>query len=235
MNYSTRRNTLVHTVVADLRQMILSGQIRPGEFLPPRKELAAKFGVGLSTIHEAVQALAAVGMVSSHPGVGTWVREDALETLIHPTVIEARMGDLNARQVYEARSVIEVALTEFAAQRATPEEIGRIWAALEAMETAGDDAEAFVEADLEFHLAVARAGQNELLEQLYHLARSLLSEVITEMVKLPNVKEDAIRLQRAIAQAIEQHNPSQARRAALKHMRSVEHILNTLDAISDDK
>jgi GntR family transcriptional repressor for pyruvate dehydrogenase complex len=235
MEYPAHRPTLVDRVVQQLRQLITSGQIQPGEFLPPRKTLAARFGVGLSTIHEAVQALAAVGMVSSHPGVGTWVREDAFETLIPPTLLEARLGDLNARQIYEARSVIEVALTEFAAQRATPEAVERIQTALQAMEAAGDNLDLFVEADLEFHLAVARAGQNELLEQFYHLARTLLSEIITEMVKLPNVKEEAIRLQRAIAQAIEHHNPSQARRAALKHMRSVEHILNTLDVIADNK
>lgn len=228
MAYHTRRSTLVNGVVKELRQMILSGQIPPGQFLPPRKTLAAQFGVGLSTIHEAIQALAAIGMVSSHPGKGTWVRPDALDTLIHPTVVEARMGHLNARQVYEARSVIEVALTELAARRAAPADIDRIWAALHAMEAAVNNNTAFVEADLEFHLAVARAGHNDLLEQLYHLARKLLADVITEMVRLPNVKEDAIRFQKAIAQAIVEHNPGKARRAATAHMRSVEHILSTL-------
>lgn len=227
MNNPAHKNTLVDDVIASLRQMILSKEILPGEFLPPRKDLAARFDVGLSTIHEAIQALAAVGMVDSRPGKGTWVRDDALDTLIHPLVVEARLGQLNARQVYEARSVIEVALTEFAAQRAAPEEIERIWNALRAMEAAGDDDEAFVEADLEFHLAVAKAGHNELLEQFYHLARKLLSEVIAEMVRLPNMKQDAIRLQRAIAQAIERRDPHRARKAAIDHMKSVEHVFDT--------
>ncbi len=231
MNPVATKNTLVDQVVDELRHMILSGKVGPGEFLPPRKNLAAQFGVGLSTIHEAIQALAAVGMVNSHPGKGTWVRDDALDTLIHPDVVEARLGDLNARQIYEARSVIEVALTKFAAERATPEEVKQIWDALKAMEAAGDDDQAFVEADLEFHLAVAKAGHNELLEQFYHLARKLFSEVIAEMVKLPQVKEDAIRLQRAIAQAIEQRDPDQARQAAMNHMRSVDDILDRFEGI----
>ena len=210
--------------------MILTGQVQPGEFLPTRKELAAQFGVGLSTVHEAIQALTAVGMLESRPGKGTWVRSDTLDTLIHPAVIETRLGELRARQVYEARFVIEVALTELAAKRATPEEIGQIWHALEAMEATVEDNQAFVEADLEFHLAVARASHNELLEQFYHLSRKLLTEVIGEMLKLPDVKEESIPIQRAIAQAIAQGNPDQARRAAVDHM---EHVERWLDAWMD--
>ncbi len=222
---SPQRNTLVAAIIEELQEMILTGEIQPGEFLPSRKELAAQFGVGLSTIHEAIQALTAIGMVESHPGKGTWVRHDALDTLIHPTVVKARLGELRAHQVYEARSVIEIALTEFAAQRATPEDIERIWDALRAMEASIGDDEAFVEADLEFHLAVARAGHNELLEQFYHLARKLLSDVISEMVKMPRVKEQSIRLQKAIAEAIERHDVDAARQAAHNHWSYIGHIL----------
>jgi len=149
-----------------------------------------------------------------------------LDTLLPLDVVKARLGELKARQVYEARSVIEVALTELAAQRATPEDIERIWDALKAMEATIENDRAFVEADLEFHLAVAKAGHNYLLEQFYHLARKLLSEVIAEMVKLPKVKEESIRLQRAIAQAIEQRDVHKARQAALKHWLYIDHLLD---------
>ncbi len=221
-----QRNTLVADVAHELRQMILTGKIQPGEFLPSRKDLAVQFGVGLSTVQEAIQALTALGLLESRPGKGTWVREDALDALIHPAMVKARLGELNAQQVYEARSVIEVALTEFAAQRATPEDIQRIWDALRAMEATVDNDGAFVEADLEFHLAVAKAGHNELLEQFYHLARKLLSEVITEMVKLPKVKDKSILFQKAIAEAIEQRDVRKARQAALNHWVYIGHVLD---------
>ena len=228
MSPHIRKSTLVDGVAHELRQMILTGEVQPGEFLPTRKELAAQFGVGLSTVHEAIQVLSAVGMLESRPGKGTWVREDALDTLIHPAAVQTRLGDLNARQVYEARFVIEVALTEFAAERAAPEDIKRIWDAVKAMEATIADDEAFVKADLEFHLAVARAGHNELLEQFYHLSRKLLSKVIAEMIKLPNVKQDSIRLQRAIAQAIEQRDPPKARQTAIDHMEYVACLLDDM-------
>jgi GntR family transcriptional repressor for pyruvate dehydrogenase complex len=221
-----QKSTLVRGVTGQLRQMILSGDVQPGDYLPSRKELASQFGVGVSTVHEAIQALTAVGLVASHPGKGTWVRRDALDTLIHPTEVESRMGTLEAQQVYEARAVIEVALTGLAAERATPEDLEQIWQALQAMEAAGEDEVAFVEADLEFHLTVARAGRNQLLEQFYHLSRRLLSEVIVNCVRLPGVKEESIRIQSAIAQAIEGRDPHLARQAALDHMTYIERLLD---------
>ena len=163
-------------------------------------------------------------MVKSHPGKGTWVNEDAFKPLINPTIVSTRLGELKARQVYEARVVVEVALTKLAAERANKDDIQRISEALEAMETAQNDDE-FVEADLEFHLAVARAGHNELLEQFYHLTRSLVSQVITEMVMLPDVKRNSIRLQRSIAQAIEKSDVKEAQKAALEHMDYIESLL----------
>jgi len=226
MRRSIRPSTLVDDVIHELREMILAQEIRPGEFLPPRKDLAAQFGVGLSTVNEAIQVLGALGLLASRPGKGTWVRHDALDSFIPAAAVKARLGELHARQVCEARSAIEVALTELAAQRATPEDIERIWDAMMHMEATVEDTTAFVEADLEFHLAVAKAGRNELLEQFYHLSRKLLFEVISEMLKVPNVKEDAIPLQRAIAQAIEQHDPRKARKAALAHMKYLALLLD---------
>jgi GntR family transcriptional repressor for pyruvate dehydrogenase complex len=220
------RSTLVHGVAEQLRQMIRRGDVEPGAYLPSRKELAAQFGVGVSTVHEAIQALAAVGLVASHPGKGTWVRDDALDTLIHPAEVEGRMGELDAWLVYETRSVIEVALTELAAERATPEDLEEIWKALEAMEAARQDSAAFVEADLAFHLAVAAAGHNSLLEQFYHLSRKLLSEVIAGWIEQPGVKEASIRIQRRIAVAIEQGDAGRARKAALDHMAYIGRLID---------
>ena len=225
MKSPIQKNTLVADVIRELQRLIVDCEIKPGEFLPPRKDLAAQFDVGLSTIQEAIQALTAMGMLESRPGKGTWVREDALHTLIPPAAVESRLGELDARKLYDARSVIEVGLTEFAAQRATRDDLDRIWGALSAMESVLGDDDAFVEADLAFHLSVARAGHNELLEQFYHLARKLLSDVIAEIIKLPNVKEDAIRIQRQIAEAIEAHDPVRAREAALDHMATIEELI----------
>ena len=211
-------HTLVDYVVQELRQMILDGDFRPGDYLPPRKTLAQRFEVGLSTIHEAIQALTAVGMLAARPGKGTWVRPDALDTVVHSSLLESRLGELEFDQLVEARAVVEVALCEMAAARATlPEEVA-IWQALDRMEAGLDDDAAFVAADLEFHFAVARAAHNDLLEQFYHLSRQLFEAAIQDLIEMPSVKENGLRLQKEIAAAIADHDVERARRAALAHM-----------------
>jgi GntR family transcriptional repressor for pyruvate dehydrogenase complex len=189
--------------------------------------------VGVSTVHEAMEALAAVGLLDSRPGKGTWVRPDALETLIHPSAVETRLGTLRARQILEARAPIEVALTELAAQRATPEDLELIFHALNEMEAVIDDDLAFVEADLAFHLAVARAAHSVLLEQFYHLSRKLLTEIIERIIQIPSVKEEGTAIQRRIGEAIARHDAAGARRAALDHMVIIEDLVASAEYRQD--
>jgi GntR family transcriptional repressor for pyruvate dehydrogenase complex len=228
MSEAIERNTLATNVAEQLRSQIAEGRFGVGDYLPPQKELAERFGVGLSTIREAVQLLSASGLLKSYPGKGTWVNEDALSTFIHPQAVKTRLGELKARQVYEARSVIEVALTELAANRASPADIGKIYQALQAMERAASDQE-FVEADLSFHLMVARAGHNELLEQFYQLVQKLLTQVINELIQLPHVKSESISLQRAIYEAVKDGDILAAQKAAQAHMDYIEQLLNTYE------
>ena len=225
-------NTLVDDVTREIRQLILSGSVEPGEFLPTRRQLADRFGVGLSTIQEAIQALSAVGMLESRPGKGTWVREDALETLIHPEAVRTRLGDLDVRKIYEARRVMEVALTRLAAERATAIDVNHIREAMGRMEMRMDDDDAFVQADLDFHLGVAHASGNELLEQFYRVSRKLIAEAIHEIVSLPGVKQASIPYQRGILEAIERRNPEEAERAALDHMAYVDELLDRWDEVN---
>ncbi len=121
------RNTLVVDVAKALRQMILSGEFPRGSSCPSQKDLSLRFGVALSTIHEAIQVLSSAGLVQSRPGKGTWVRDDALDGLIHPVEVRSRFRRPGpARWSTEARLVIETALTEFAAERASEADIARI-------------------------------------------------------------------------------------------------------------
>lgn len=220
------RSTVAEGVADELRTMILSGQLKPGDFLESQKELAKRFRVGLSSIREAIQLLSAVGLVESHPGKGTWVCDTALNTLFSPEEVKARLGELNARQLYEARMVVEAALTRMAAERATPEDIRQIWKTVAEMNAAVDD-ETFIQADLDFHLAVAHAGHNTLLEQFYHLSRQLLAEVIAQVVKLPHVKEESLPIQEDIARAIAAHDVEQAMAAEQAHMHYIDRMLAT--------
>lgn len=212
------RNTLVDDASDKIRQMIFAGQIKPGELLPSRKELAVQLGVGISTIHEAIKSLDAVGLVESRPGKGTWVRHNALDSVINPSLITNRFGQIGVETIYETRLMLEVALAELAAEKATPEDIKAMWSALTISQDVIDDDEAFVKADWDFHMAVAKACHNVLIETFYYLSRELLLDFVSEVIQLPKVKEEASQIHIKQAQAIENHDTEQARRYALEHM-----------------
>lgn len=212
------RNTLVDDIANKIRQMIFEGMVKPGDLLPPRKELASQFGVGISTIHEAIKALDAVGLVESRPGKGTWVRANALKSVINPSLITNRFGPIEIETIYEARLMLELALAELAAKKATDEDIEAMWKAFDAAQNVIDDNEEFARLDWDFHLAIAKAGHNILIESFYQLSRELLLDLVIDVIKLPKVKEEASEYHRVQAEAIAQHNVEAARQAAYEHM-----------------
>jgi len=212
------RNTLVDDAADKIRQMIFDGQIKPGELLPPRKVLAKRFGVGTSTIHEAVKSLDAVGLVESRPGKGTWVRHDALDSVIRPSIITNRFGKIDVETIYEARLMLEVSLAELAAKKATPEEIEAIWQAFHAAQDVIDDNDEFARRDWDFHMAIAKAGHNVLIETFYHLSRELLIDIIVEVIEKPSVKEEGSQYHRHLVEAIERKDIEAARQAAFNTM-----------------
>jgi GntR family transcriptional repressor for pyruvate dehydrogenase complex len=218
MRDAAGRSTLVDDTADKIRQMVFSGELQPGELLPSRRELAEQFGVGISTIHEATKALAAVGLVDSRPGKGTWIREDALESVIHPSIITNRFGQIDVETIYEARLMLEATLAELAAQRATPEDVSAMWTALETGQAVMADDDAFLKADWDFHMTVARAAHNVLIESFYRLSRTLLQDLISEAISLPGVRSEASQLHIKQAKAIEEKDAKRAREIALEHM-----------------
>jgi len=222
------RVSLVDDVARELRELIASRPLGPGELLPSQRDLARQLGVGLSTVREAVQSLTTVGLVESCPGRGTWVCANASRTGMPLAGIRQRLGELNARELWEARAVIEVGIIKYAAQKATAGDLRRIHAAMRAMSASPDDA-AFIVADMDYHIAVADAGHNALLSQFYHLAHELLMEVATELIALPNVKAESLPLQEAVARAIERHDAAAAEKAAQRHMQYIGKLLDRYD------
>lgn len=212
-----KRDNLTESVSREIRRMILEGEVAPGDWLPPQPELAARFGVGLSTLREGIKGLALLGILEPQPGRGTQVSPEALHLLHLYDMSRARLGGLDLVHLIEARKTIEVALTVFAAARAGAEDLSRIEGALQRMRQSVADDDAFTEADLEFHLAVAEAGRNPLLKGFYHVTRSMLAQAIKESVAIPTVADPRatiLRQQERILAAIRAHDVRAARRYA---------------------
>jgi len=154
---------VAHTIL----QRIAAGELRPGNRLPAQRELAESMGVGLSVIREAVQRLEALNVVEASHGSGTVIRPFRWMPLIYdPTLFVLAMQRIGVRDLWETRRLLEGQVIRLAVERATTANLKEMHAVLERADPLPGDYAASQVLNREFHLALARATQNAVLEDL---------------------------------------------------------------------
>jgi GntR family transcriptional repressor for pyruvate dehydrogenase complex len=202
---------------------ITSGRLAPGDRLPAEHELMAAMGVSRSVVREAVAALRSEGLVVTRQGAGAYVASDPTRVpfRIDPDRLSS-IGDIV--QIMELRLAVEVEASALAAQRATVTGLKTIERALAAIDRAINRNEPAVEQDTEFHRAIAAATANPMFDAfLAFLGHHIIprQHVRAEIAPGPARKtylEKIQREHRLIAEAIEQRDPSAARRAMHNHL-----------------
>ncbi|UYQ94496.1 FadR family transcriptional regulator [Chitinophaga horti] len=159
------KKSLADEVAARLQEQISLGQYKPGEKLPIEPELMKAFGVGRSTVREAIRILVNTGLLRVQQGAGTFV--DASTGNKEP--ISQRLRRANAAELDEVRQLVELKIAEKAALHHTPEHLAVMKAALRDRKAAAraGEKEACVDADIAFHVAIAEAAGNQVLADLY--------------------------------------------------------------------
>ena len=169
------RETLADRLFDQLRQQILSGRLGAGDRLPSEREIGEAFGVGRTTVREAVGGLVSAGFVERE-GRSLVVRDpnSVGQVALGFATVASRES---VQQVYEVRKLVEVRAIRLAAQNRTDEDLRNLRTALDRMDTA--DAQAYHAADPEFHAAIAKASGNEVLYQLFQSAREIFFKLPT--------------------------------------------------------
>lgn len=171
---------LYEQIVQQIEERILRGDLEPGEKLPSEHEMADQFGVSRTAIREATKTLRAKGLVEVQLGRGTFVSESVSQHLRTPLDQVFKMNqEGRVKNLVEIREILETRIAALAAERADQEDIASMQRAIVDMEEAIDEVEAFVEADLNFHHALAKATKNPLITQLLTPIVDMLSEQIT--------------------------------------------------------
>ena len=156
-------------IIRQIRNLITSGQLNPGDRLPPERKLAEKFGVGRSHVRDALRKLEFYGILKTLPQSGTIVAGlgiAALEGLITDVL---KMENNDFASLIETRVILETQAARFAAERHTAEDITKMQEALDAYTQKVEKGEQAVEEDLMFHLKIAEAGKNSVLKSLMAL------------------------------------------------------------------
>lgn len=210
-----RPQKLAQSLVVELTRRITDGELQPGDKLPTESKIMEQYGVSRTVVREALQRLQVSGLVETRHGVGTFVlqRSTGVGNLLNVSADSLQ----DAIDILEFRISLEVEAAGLAAERRTPEQMGRIRSAFEALkqsETAGDSVVAGRE-DSQFHIAIAQAtGNHYFIDVMNHLRSSigpLISAPRIEPVRLNHEHEE-------ICSAIERQDSYSARAAMRLHL-----------------
>lgn len=164
-NHFLQRHSLADAVVSKLQQQLSLGEYQPGEKLPSEPELMEQFGVGRSTIREAIRILANTGLLSVRQGSGTYVEKQG--GISEPLSVRLKRAD--NKDLDEVRQLLEMKIAEKAALHRSKKDIEKMRALLKKRDAAAKagDTEAAILADIQFHVAIAAASRNDILTDLY--------------------------------------------------------------------
>lgn len=220
-------------VMNDLRSRIESGQLSPGMRLPSVVDLAVNYGVGRSTLREALSALKAMGWLEIRQGGGTFVcselpRPDAdggpegANSLFHNAE--------SLKELMEIRKLLETGSASLAAKNRTVQDLAELDAIVRSMNDVSGNEAKEEEADVHFHLLIARASQNSLLLQMMESLNEKLETTIKETRKLWFYGERAAAQRlaaehREICEAIRLQDAELASRLMQRHLEKVEKVL----------
>ncbi len=211
-------------VLGEIQRLISEGKLRPGDTLPTEMELAEQFGVGRSSIREAMRVLQLLGVVEVIQGKGTFVREPGI---LHLMVDWARVSQTGIiPEVMEARQFIEILLARLAAERATDEDIAALRAALQHSEESLSNMETNVHAGVNFHLALADAAHNQVLALMYRTIRDLYLEIARRTRLTPEIALDRFHDHERLLQAVINHDSTAAAQAMKEHLDKAHQILS---------
>jgi GntR family transcriptional regulator, transcriptional repressor for pyruvate dehydrogenase complex len=221
--------SLTDKAIARIRELILTGELRPGSRLPPEQQLAAELGLGRNLMREAVKALVVANVLEVRRGTGTYVTSLEPELLLEGVgvAVELLQGH-TLLELTEVRRLFEPVATGLAAERITPDQLDAVRGHLEAMRGARDDVELLNQHDAAFHRAVLVATGNRTLSMLLDgvSSQTLRARVWRGLVD-DNAAGRTLAEHEAIYAALAARDRALAHAAALLHVATTETWLRT--------
>jgi GntR family transcriptional repressor for pyruvate dehydrogenase complex len=221
-NPERRRRVAVDRVTAHVKRLIEGGELRPGDRLPPERELAAQIGVSRPTGRTALRSLATMGVVRSKQGSGTYIADGPPALAAEPFGLLAALHGLSRDGLFEARLVLEAGSSALAADRASGEQLAAMSEEVTGMFASVGDPLAFLRHDVQFHRAVAAASGNPVLGVLIDMLSSLFYERRRETIQTATDLRETAEAHRKVYQAIRARNRDAAIAAMGTHLRDAQ-------------
>lgn len=217
-----RPSRLYEQIVEQVEESILKGRLKPGERLPAERDLAQDFGVSRTAVREAIKTLREKGLVEAYSGRGTFVTSGTSQAFRQSLDLMIRINPQEGLlHLAELRQMLEPEIAARAATRIDEQLLATMQEAVDQMDSYVQDPEGYVEADLDFHLAMAEAVGNPLILSLLDSIVGLLRAQRTRIFKVEGGPERGQFHHKKILAAIEQHDAESAREAMRAHLKQV--------------
>lgn len=211
-----RSKRVTDAVLSKMRELLANGEIEPGERLPTEKELSVAFGVGRSSIREALQVLEHVGLVETRHGVGRFVSQDVgvLNEGLN-WVNDLRLS--SAMNLLEAREAVEVSCARLAAERGDSDDIAELSELLRVIRESFCMRRAF-SAETEFHLRLAESCGNPVMSDLVKMLFDMLRGQVDDFEEtMPFTRASIVQAFGEVLESMKTRNPDQAEKSMKEH------------------
>lgn len=228
-----QHSRLSERIVTQVEQLLADEELKPGDRLPPEREMAQMLGVSRPSLREAVRILQARGRLLVKHGQGVFVTAPSSQR-----EVAAALGDvrLSTEEMFAMREVLEVPAARWAAERVTARHLDTLRGVLDELHTAVEatpsDLDRIAELDARFHLTIAGAAGNRFLQQTSHLLSTMILSGMETTLLIPGRRERSRVQHERILAALAAGDPGAAARAARMHIRSA--LSAALSRMGDD-
>ena len=216
------RSGITELVVERVMELLEQGELKAGSRLPPERELAEMLSISRPSLRTALKALSVMGIIHARPGAGTFISETGRKIFHQPMAFLALIHNSGSAEFFEARRIVETGLVELAAERATATDLKALAAEIEGMHKTTGDPEKFLEHDVRFHRAIARASGNSVMSGVMDTLMKLLYQVRRETIKRASDLDKATEWHEGIYEAIKNHDQPRAREMMFLHLSAAE-------------
>jgi len=219
-----RRNKVYEEVAKQIERLILK-KLKPGDKLPPERELAEMLGVSRSSVRDAIRGLELMGLVEPRQGAGTIVRETSAESLINPFTNALKRRRELVSELLDFRKMLEPPLAARAATHASVDQISEMEEILQRQEEKQIQGDPAVAEDTEFHYSIALASDNSVVLKVIDILMDLLRDTRERSLQLKGRPQRSLAGHRRILAAIKRHDAEAAKAAMRRHIEDVEEIV----------
>ena len=216
------RRKLSDQVLERLREMILRGEFAPGDPMPSERDLMKRFGVGRPAVREAMQTLSTMGLITISQGERARIAELSADIVFRQMDTVAQMllssSPDNLEHLKDARRFFELGMVRPAAERASADDVADLRGLVARQQAQLGDAKAFIQADIAFHVRIARISQNPIFVAVSEAMLNWLFNYHTDLLLWSGRENATLEEHETIVNFIEKKNPKGAEEAMKMHL-----------------